>query len=165
VTVGQVRTDANWGTVRIAIDVQESTECLQSQIRRGKLAVRTGLSEGRYGSENDPRVDLRQRCVAEPKPLQSPGLKGLQDEVRRLDQATEDGVLVGIFEVQNDAALTQVRGPPRQAALAVRTVGIERRPPARWIPRDGSILMTSAPRSARMRPANSPNSFVRSRTR
>ena len=81
---------------------------LRDHVEALVLAVRAVAAEALDREVDDPRVDLRQRVVAEAELLHGARRLVLGDDVRVLDHVEEHGLALRILEVQRDAPLVGV---------------------------------------------------------
>ena len=98
-----------------------------------EIAVRSGLSEGRQGDDDDVLLYLRQVIVSQPKAGEVSGRKALQHQVELPNETLEQVLAVGGGQIEGDASLAGVVGPPVEALLGVGIVAVERGNVARGV--------------------------------
>jgi len=81
---------------------------LHHQIEATTLGVRTGLSEARDRTQHQARVARMQRRPADAEPVDHTGTKVLQHDIGAVDQLPEGREIVGILEIEPQAALVAV---------------------------------------------------------
>ena len=91
------------------------------------LAIRPVRPEAFDAGQHDARVDLGEFVVAQTEALQGVGGEVLGDDVGVLEQVEEDGLALGVFQVEGDRPLVGVEqeevvgvdaGPARPGAAA-----------------------------------------------
>jgi hypothetical protein len=109
-----------------------------NEVAVGVMCLRTVLTERRDRDIDQGRVDRRDIGIAESTLGKRAGGVRLDEEVRARDEAPQDRLPVVGVEIQRDAPLVAVVGPPVQRAVGMRVVLIKRPEPpsrrsARWL--------------------------------
>lgn len=81
---------------------------LDHEVEAAAAGIRTGLAEAGDRTQHQSRVARMQRFPAQAQPLHNAGAKILQHHVGAVDQVPEDQEVVGVLEVEADAALVAV---------------------------------------------------------
>ena len=135
------------------------------QIRGLIIAPRPGLPKGRQRAHDEPGVQARQRLIPQSQARQIPRGLGFQEDIGRRYEAAEKVFALDVSEIERNPPLGGVVVPERQARVPRCGISCRNGPTVRvcWPP-GGSILMTSAPKSAINLPQNWPFSSANSST-
>src|SRR5688500_381736 len=125
---------ADGRAARLARDRHDAGEGLHERLVAGAVGARPGTSERGDRAVDEPRVVGGQRAVAEPELLHGAGADVLDQHVRPLREALDDGDPLGRLEVHRDAALVAVVDD-----VTGRLAVLVRRPRARLVA-DGRVL-------------------------
>src|SRR5262249_41214365 len=111
-------------------------------------AIRAVLAIARRRDVDETRIQGGCRLVIEAEARHDPRTEVLDEDVRLLDQAARDGLALGVLQVQGEAPLAPMsRQEEGGHAVEVEVAPCQFR--SQSFPPGGSILITSAPRSAR----------------
>ena len=122
------------GAAGVAGGAEGAAGGLADGVERLVLAVGAIGAEALDAGQHDARVDLGELVVAQTKALQGVGGEVLGDDVGVLEQVEEDGLALGVFQVEGDRPLVGVEqeevvgvdaGPARPGAAAgVASLGL-----------------------------------------
>ena len=112
------------------------------------VAVGAVLAEGGEGEEGDVGFAVVDALPAEAEGVERAGRGGFDDDVAPVDEAVEDGCGVGRGEVEGEAALVGVEPEEGAGAFEAGMPSLKGGCQRRVSPWRGSILRTSAPKSA-----------------
>ena len=124
--------------VRLARHAHEATHGLHHEVVAGPVLVRARLPEASDGAVHEPRVERREVLPSEPEARERADLEVLEEHVRPLGQAADDGLALGPGEVHGDGLLAavcagEVGGLARLGAIRCGEPG--RAPAPRLVPR------------------------------
>ena len=118
--------------IAVALESQEPGRRLHGQIGGRRRRMRARLPERGDRDVEQARVDRAQCFVSQAEAIHVPGLGGLHHDVRTRDQLLQSLAIVGVIDVEYDAALSQRhRGPEQRSVGGVFATGDERGHPSR----------------------------------